>query len=213
MGCCISQRTIVLARGKKIAKRRQLRDESELDSSSGSEVHYNITSSDESPVVTTRENSKAQEAVAATTSLPQSDEGSDEDESDGDNPPADNAEKGNDDVVDSGDYDTNAEESGDKNSVAEESNEKVDDSEPATTPEARSKRWFLQGSIDVYFVGLNLNEKGNPSVTLGKYSMEMVREFYEKYYCTLEKKASSKKAIKKEPVLDSVRVRAIPVDT
>ncbi|MCE3051518.1 hypothetical protein HAX54_050059, partial [Datura stramonium] len=26
--------------------------------------------------------------------------------------------------------------------------------------------------------------------TLGKYSMDMVREFYANYYCTLEKKAS-----------------------
>ncbi|MCD7465569.1 hypothetical protein HAX54_001570 [Datura stramonium] len=140
-----------------------LRDESESDCSSGSEVHYNITSSDESPVVTTRAKSKAQEAVAATTSPAQSDKGSDEAESDGDNPPADNAGKGNDDAEELGDDDTYAEESGDKDSDVEESNEQVEDSKPGTTPKARSKRWFLQGSRYVYFVGPNLNEKGNPS--------------------------------------------------
>ncbi|MCE5166373.1 hypothetical protein HAX54_018088 [Datura stramonium] len=79
-----------------------------------------------------------------------SDEGSDEAESDGVNPPADNVEEGNgnakegnDDAEESGDDDTEAEESGDKESAAEKSNEQVGDSEPATTPEARSKRWFL----------------------------------------------------------------------
>ncbi|MCE0481323.1 hypothetical protein HAX54_039002 [Datura stramonium] len=85
-----------------------------------------------------RANSKAQEAAAATSSPLWSDEGSDEAESDGDNPPVDNAEKGNDDAEDSGDDDTNAEESGDKDSVVEESNEQVEDSDPATTPEART---------------------------------------------------------------------------
>ncbi|MCE3216944.1 hypothetical protein HAX54_009626 [Datura stramonium] len=161
---------------KEIAKRRQLHDELELDSSSGSEF----------------------------------DERSDEAESNGDNPPTNNAEKTNDDSEESGDDDTNVEESGDKDNAAEESNEQVEDSEPGTTPEARSKRWFIQGSRDVYFVGLNLNEKGNPSRS--KYNMEMVHEFYANYYCNLEKKASSKKAIKKEPVLDSVRIRDIPGD-
>ncbi|MCD7470179.1 hypothetical protein HAX54_009855 [Datura stramonium] len=128
---------------KKIAKRRQLRDELESDSSSGLEVHYNIETSDESLVVTTREKSKAQEAAAPTSSPPQSNEGSVEVASDGDNPPADNAEEGIDDTEESGDDDTDAEESGDKESVAEKSNEQVGDSKPATTPEARSKRWFL----------------------------------------------------------------------
>ncbi|MCD9645355.1 hypothetical protein HAX54_034211 [Datura stramonium] len=40
----------------------------------------------------------------------------------------------------------------------------------------------------------------------------MVSEFYANYYCTLEKKASSKMVIKKDPMHDSVGVRAIPVD-
>ncbi|MCD9643508.1 hypothetical protein HAX54_031081 [Datura stramonium] len=84
--------------------------------------HYNITSSEEYLVVTTREKSKAQEAVTATTSPPQSDEGSDEAESDGENPSADNVEKGNDGAEELGDDDTNVEDS-----VAEESNEKVED--------------------------------------------------------------------------------------
>ncbi|MCE5166110.1 hypothetical protein HAX54_014868, partial [Datura stramonium] len=55
---------------KEIAKRRQLRDESKSDNSSGSGVHYNIETSDESPVVTTRAKSKGQEAVVATASAP-----------------------------------------------------------------------------------------------------------------------------------------------
>ncbi|MCD7466444.1 hypothetical protein HAX54_003156 [Datura stramonium] len=125
---------------KEIAKRRQLRYEFESKSSSGSEFHYNIETYYKSPVVTTRAKSKAQEAAAATTSPPQSNEGNDEAESDGDNPPANKAEKGNDDAEESGDDDTNAKESGDKDSSAEESNEQVGDSEPATTLEARSKR-------------------------------------------------------------------------
>ncbi|MCD7464072.1 hypothetical protein HAX54_052011 [Datura stramonium] len=107
---------------KEIAKRRQLRDESESDSSSGSEVHYNIETVDESPVVTTRAKSNAQETAATTASPPQSDEGSDEAASDGDNPPADNAEEGNDDAEESGDDDIDAEESGGKESAAEKSN-------------------------------------------------------------------------------------------
>ncbi|MCE5166299.1 hypothetical protein HAX54_017147, partial [Datura stramonium] len=113
---------------KEIAKRRQLRDESESESSSGSEVHYNITSSDESPVWNTRSKSKAQEAAVATTSPPQSDEGSDEVRSDGDNPLMDNAGKGNDDDAHSWEGDTNAAESSDKDSGAEESNKQEEDS-------------------------------------------------------------------------------------
>ncbi|MCE3215941.1 hypothetical protein HAX54_004144 [Datura stramonium] len=73
------------------------------------------------------------------------DEGSDEAEFDGDNPPTNNAEKengnaeeGNDDTEESGDNGTEAEES-----AAEQSNEQVGYSDPATTPEVRSKRWFL----------------------------------------------------------------------
>ncbi|MCD9643959.1 hypothetical protein HAX54_031852 [Datura stramonium] len=97
-----------------------------------------------------RENSEAQEATKTTTSLPQSDEGSDEDEFDGDNPPTDNAEEGNGnadkgtgDAEESGDDDTEKEESADKESAAEKSNEQVGDSDPATKLEERSKRWFL----------------------------------------------------------------------
>ncbi|MCE3051820.1 hypothetical protein HAX54_050887 [Datura stramonium] len=81
---------------KKIAKRRQLHDKAKY---------------------------KAQEAATATTSPPQSDEGGDEAESDGDNPLADNAGKGNDDDAQLGEGDTNAEESSDKYSGAEESND------------------------------------------------------------------------------------------
>ncbi|MCE3052046.1 hypothetical protein HAX54_051452 [Datura stramonium] len=119
----VSKKQQEAATRNEIAKRRQLHDEPESDSSSGSEVNYNITSSDESPIRTTRANSKAQEDVATATSPPQSNEGSDEAESDDDNPSADNTDKGNDDVEESGDDDTNAEESGDKDSAVEESNE------------------------------------------------------------------------------------------
>ncbi|MCE3217230.1 hypothetical protein HAX54_011174 [Datura stramonium] len=119
------------------------------DSSSGSEVHYNIKNSDESLVVTTRAKSKAQEAAAATASPPQFDEGSDWAESYGDNPPTDNAKKGNsnaeegnDDAEESRDDDTKVEEPNDKQSTAEQFNKQVGDSDPATTPEVRSKRWF-----------------------------------------------------------------------
>ncbi|MCD9645708.1 hypothetical protein HAX54_034845, partial [Datura stramonium] len=109
--------------------------------------------------------------------------------------------------------------SSDKDSGAEESNEQEEDS--GITPEARSKRWFLQGSTDVYYAGLHLTEKGNPSRSIqeepkirinalnevpklkrilegynmhwmtktpGKYSMEMVRDFYANYYYTREKR-------------------------
>ncbi|MCD9638373.1 hypothetical protein HAX54_022312 [Datura stramonium] len=52
----------------------------------------------------------------------ESDEGSAEADSDGENPPADTLGKCNNDAEKSGEDDTNAEESGDKDSVAEESN-------------------------------------------------------------------------------------------
>ncbi|MCD9646387.1 hypothetical protein HAX54_036170, partial [Datura stramonium] len=100
--------------------------------------------------------------------------------------------------------DTNAEESGYKDSVAEESNEQEEES--SIRPEARSKIWFLQGSRDVYYEGLNINEKGYPSRSFQEEPKMQFNALNER------KKASSKTAIKKEPVLDSVRVRAIRVD-
>ncbi|MCD7451964.1 hypothetical protein HAX54_014342, partial [Datura stramonium] len=195
---------------------------------SGSKVHYNIETSNESPVVITREKFKAQEDAVATSPLSQFEEGGEEAKSNGEDPPANDEE-----------------ESGDKESAVEKSGEQVEDSDPATTPKERSKRWFVQGSGDVYYIGLALNDKGNPNRSIqeepkirinslnevpehkrlfegynmhwmtktpGKYSIEMVREFYENYYCTLEKNAPSKNAIKKDLVIDFVRVRAIPVD-
>ncbi|MCD7458896.1 hypothetical protein HAX54_039520 [Datura stramonium] len=48
--------------------------------------------------------------------------------------------------------------------------------------------------------------------TPGTYSMEMVHEFYANYYYTLEENAPSRSVIKKELELDSIWVRAIPVD-
>ncbi|MCD9645685.1 hypothetical protein HAX54_034811 [Datura stramonium] len=110
-----------------------------------------------------REKSKAQEPAAATGSPLQSEEGGEEAESDGDNPPVDNAEESNDDAEKSRDNDTEAEVSSDKESTAEKSGKQVEDSDPATTPEVRSKRWFVQGSMDMYYAGLTLNEKGNPN--------------------------------------------------
>ncbi|MCD9646688.1 hypothetical protein HAX54_036745 [Datura stramonium] len=64
-----------VAAGKEISKKWQLRDESESESYSASEVHYIIKTTDESPVVTTREKSNDQEAAMATSPLPQSEEG------------------------------------------------------------------------------------------------------------------------------------------
>ncbi|MCE3050541.1 hypothetical protein HAX54_047482, partial [Datura stramonium] len=160
---------------KEIAKRRQLRDKA---------------------------NSKAQEAAASTTSPPKSDKGSNKAESDGDNPPTDNAGKGNDDDAELGKGDTNAEESSNKDRVLKSlmSREKI-------PPHTRGK---VQEMVSTrIFEGYNMHWM---TKTLGKYSMEMVREFHTNYYCTLEKMASSKTAIEKDPVLDSIRVRAIPVD-
>ncbi|MCE0481297.1 hypothetical protein HAX54_038948 [Datura stramonium] len=113
-------------------------------SSSGSEVHYYIKTFDESPKVTTRVKSKAQEAVIATSPLSQSEEGGEETDSDGEKPHADDAEEGNDDAKESGDDDTEAEESGDKESATEKSSEQVEEYDPATTLEARSKIWFYR---------------------------------------------------------------------
>ncbi|MCD7455473.1 hypothetical protein HAX54_028275 [Datura stramonium] len=48
--------------------------------------------------------------------------------------------------------------------------------------------------------------------TLRKYSGEMVREFYTNYYSTLENKAPKRQAVKKEPVLDMVPIKACSVD-
>ncbi|MCD7455870.1 hypothetical protein HAX54_029907, partial [Datura stramonium] len=176
---------------------------------SGSKVHYNIETSNESPVVTTRAKSKAQEAASATTLPTQSDEGSDEAESNGDNPPVDNTEEGN------GNDDTEAEESGDKENAAEKSNERVGNSEPSTTPEERSKRWFLQGSRDVYYAGLNLNEKWNPSCSIQeepKIQINALNEvpdlkrLFEGYNMYWMAKTPGKYN------MEMVRVRAIPID-
>ncbi|MCD7466403.1 hypothetical protein HAX54_003055 [Datura stramonium] len=158
----------------------------------------------------TRTNSKAQEAAATTTSPPHSDEDSDEAESDGDNPHVDNAEKGNDDAEESGDDDTNAEESVDKDSAAEESNEQGSMAMKKGNPNCsiQEEPKIQNNSLNEFpelkrlFEGYNMYWMAK---TLGKYSMEMVHEFYANYYCTLEKKDSSNKAIKKEPVLDFAR--------
>ncbi|MCE3051158.1 hypothetical protein HAX54_049013 [Datura stramonium] len=96
-----------------------------------------------------------------------------------------------------GDDDIEAEESGDKESAVEKSGEQMEDSDLATKPEAR------------LFEGYNMHWMAK---TPGKYNMKMVYEFYANYYYTLEKKSPTKNAIKKEPVLDFVRVRAILVD-
>ncbi|MCD9637628.1 hypothetical protein HAX54_021030, partial [Datura stramonium] len=89
-----------------------------------------------------------------------SDEGSAEADSNGDNHPADTSWKGNNDAEKAGEDESNVEKSNDKYSASKLSNEKEEDS--GITPEARSKIWFLQGARDVYYAGLNLNEKGNP---------------------------------------------------
>ncbi|MCE5166789.1 hypothetical protein HAX54_026546 [Datura stramonium] len=125
-----------------------------------------VRSSAPKPLVTTRVKPKSQEAASATASPPLSKKGGEEAESDGDNAPANNANGSNDDAEESGDKDIEVEESGDKESAAEKSREYVEDSEPTTTPEARSKRWFVHGSRDVYYAGFALNEKGNPNCSI-----------------------------------------------
>ncbi|MCD7449206.1 hypothetical protein HAX54_050644 [Datura stramonium] len=190
---------------KEIAKRQQLHDESKSDSSSGSEAHYNIENSYESPFVTTREKYKAREATVATTSPPQLEEGDEEAESDGNNPPADNEEEGNDD----------AEESWimilrDMYYAGLSLNDKGNPSRSIQEdPKIQINALNEVPELKRLFEGYNMYWT---TKTLGKYNMEMVHEFYTNYYCTLEKKAPSKNVIKKEPVLDSLRVRVIPVD-
>ncbi|MCD9559911.1 hypothetical protein HAX54_018287 [Datura stramonium] len=205
MTSLVSKKKQEAAARKEIAKRRQLLDESKSESSSGSEVHYNITSSDESLVRTTRAKSNDQEAAVTTTSPPQSNEGSDEAESDGDKPLSDNARKGNHDDAPSGEGDTNVEESRDKedSGITPKESRSIQE-EPKIQINALNEVPELKR----IFKGYNMHCM---TKTLGKYSMEMVREFYANYYYTLEKNASSKTEIKKEPMLDSVRVRVIPV--
>ncbi|MCE0481644.1 hypothetical protein HAX54_039532 [Datura stramonium] len=71
--------------------------------------------------------------------------------------------EGNDDAEESGDDDSEAEMSGNKDNAAEKSDDQVDEFDPATTLEARSERWFVQVSRDMYYAGVAFNEKGNPS--------------------------------------------------
>ncbi|MCE3050471.1 hypothetical protein HAX54_047304 [Datura stramonium] len=97
-----------VAARKEIAKKRQLEDDSESDSSSGSE-------------------------------------------------------EGNHDVEELGNDDTEAEEFTDKASATEEFGEQVEDFDLPATLEARSKMLFKQVSWDMYYAGLALNDKGNPS--------------------------------------------------
>ncbi|MCE0481942.1 hypothetical protein HAX54_040155 [Datura stramonium] len=202
---------------KEISKRRQLRDELELDNSSCSEVQYDIETSKESLVVTTRPKSKAQEAAAATASPSQFDEGSDEAMSNGDNPPVDNAEEGNDDAEESSDDNTDVEDSDYKESASKKSNEQgsisMKKGNPSSSIQDKSKIQINSlnevPELKRLFEGYNIYWMAKTTTI---YNMEMVHEFYANYYCTLEKKAPSNNVVKKMPVLDSVRVRAILVD-
>ncbi|MCD9638014.1 hypothetical protein HAX54_021624, partial [Datura stramonium] len=178
-------------------------------------VHYDIKSSDESPFVTTREQSKAKETTAVTSPLPQSEGGGEGAESDSEDPLEDDTEEGDNDVDESGDDESatekfddkenSFEKSGDKESVAQEFGNQKEDSDPSTTLEARSKRLTIQGSQDVYYVGLSLNEKGNPHHSIQE-------EPWIRTNALNENNAPSRNAINKELVLDSILVRAILVD-
>ncbi|MCD7451488.1 hypothetical protein HAX54_012157, partial [Datura stramonium] len=182
----------------------QLRDESESDSSSGSEVHYNIETSDESLVVTTQAKPKAKENVETIASPPQSKEGGEEADSDGENRPADNAEGGN---------------------IMLKSQRMMI---------VRQRISVTRRVLLKILARLNLNKNENPGYsiqeepkiqiialnkvpelkrlfmgynmywmakTLSKYIMEMVPKFYANYYCTMEKKVTSKISIKRSPFL------------
>ncbi|MCE0480550.1 hypothetical protein HAX54_037493 [Datura stramonium] len=95
----------------------------------------------------------------ATTLPPQSDEGSDKSESDGDSPPADNAGKGNDDAEESGDDDTKAEESDDKDSAAKESNEQCTLEKKPSSKKAIKKEPVLD-SIRVRAIPIDIYRRG-----------------------------------------------------
>ncbi|MCD7465805.1 hypothetical protein HAX54_001973, partial [Datura stramonium] len=99
--------------------------------------------------VMTWEKAKAREAAEATSPLPQFEEGGEGTESKNEDPPADDIEEGDNNAEKSGDDDSVVEESGvkentvvesgDKESSMEESGEQEEDSNPHTTPKARSK--------------------------------------------------------------------------
>ncbi|MCD9559939.1 hypothetical protein HAX54_018317 [Datura stramonium] len=82
--------------------------------------------------------------------------------SDSEDPPTDDAEEDDNNVEESGEDGSAAEDFGEKESATEESGEHEEDSDPPTTPNAKSKRWTVQGSRDIYYAGLAINDKGNP---------------------------------------------------
>ncbi|MCD7469595.1 hypothetical protein HAX54_008736, partial [Datura stramonium] len=108
-----------------------------------------------------------------------SDEGSDDTESDGDNPPVDNAEEGNDEAEKSRNDATNAEESGDKDSSTEGSNEQGSISMKKKIPDIvlrRSQKIQINALNEVpelkrLFEGYNMYWMDK---TPSKYNMEMV---------------------------------------
>ncbi|MCD7467076.1 hypothetical protein HAX54_004274, partial [Datura stramonium] len=116
---------------------------------------------------------------------------------------------------------SSAENFSEKESVAEESDNQ-EDSEPPTTLEERIPVVVFKEEPPIWTNVLNevpelrqLFDAYNMhwmDETPGKYSLEMVHEFYINYYCTWENNAPSRQAIKKEPMLDSVRARAISVN-
>ncbi|MCD7461794.1 hypothetical protein HAX54_047128 [Datura stramonium] len=82
------------------------------------------------------------------------------------------------------------------------------------TEESSEKGNWIKASSDKKNATKEFDEQEEDSdlPTIPDASMDMVCEFYANYYCTLEKNAPLRSAIKKEPVLDSVWVRAISVD-
>ncbi|MCD9644994.1 hypothetical protein HAX54_033622 [Datura stramonium] len=103
---------------KEISKKRQLRDNTESDNSSGSKENFEIDSSNDSAVVTTKERSKAIESVVATSPRSQFEEGREGAEYDSEDPPANDKEDGNNDIEKSEDDASATKESRKKESSA-----------------------------------------------------------------------------------------------
>ncbi|MCD7469755.1 hypothetical protein HAX54_008992 [Datura stramonium] len=139
-------------------------------------------------------------------------------ESNNEDPPTNDVEEGDNDAEESGDDESAVEESATRRiqqrssgsrdvyyvglALIEKGNPRRSiQEEPRIRTNALNDVQKLKRIFDAY----NIHGMTKKS---GKYGMEMVLEFFANYFCTLENNAPSRNAIKKEPVLDSVRVRA-----
>ncbi|MCD9638572.1 hypothetical protein HAX54_022629 [Datura stramonium] len=168
---------------REITKKQQFRDESESESPSCSKESYEIDSSGEPPAVNARAKVMSQVITEVGPSLPHSDEGGEKTEADDDDPPNDNKEEGE--------------------NADEESGEQESDSEPSTVPNAsiQEEPKIQTGALNEVPELRRLFEKYIVHwivETPGRYSGDMVCEFYENYYSTMEKNAPTRQAVKKE---------------